>query len=221
MRLPLPLLALLASGCFIPAFPPPSSYAPMPPATALQQPSTQVHGSFGILPTVGGAWYAPMESQPGLVMDIQGQLGLTHLLTNPGLWLRTRPEEHAGPHWGMRMGGVVGSGDIIGFMPFTMPEAGVTTHLQYAHGSPNNAGSFAVTLGGEYLFPVFPDAFVREETDDDGDTYYVIPVPGWYLSVDLRYDFPLGEEHLLFIGGGLDLAYTSTPLPSLSMGLRL
>jgi len=193
----------------------------MTPSTTLEEASTEVIGNGAIWPTLTVGHSVPLADVPAVVFDLHGQLGTTHVLAAPGMWLRTRPESHPGFHFGMRLGWAVGTGDLIGFLPFTMPFAGPTLHLQFAHGFERHLGALALTLGGEITWPIAPAAFPYTDEDEEGATITVLPVPIWYLSADLRWDVALGENVALVLGGGVDFPYTEAAvLPTGSIGIR-
>jgi len=215
------LAALPAAAC-IPALPPPSHYAPMSPNAALDGNATEVVASVTYFPNLAFTHSRSLEGLPALVFDAQAQLGLTFGSVSPGLWVRSRGGETTGGHVGARLGVVGGTGDFLGFLPYQMPFAGPTLHLQYASGwGGKRLGGVAVTLGAEGAAPLFPEAIEIDDDDVDDDVdVTAIPVYVVYGSLDLRLDIPAGDKVAIVLGGGVDVAMWGYFLPTGTLGVR-
>lgn len=218
--------ALLLSAC-LPGLPPPGHYAAMNPAPVYSGPTGEVTFTPLSLPpfTLAGAYTAPLVAQPFLMPEVQGSFGFSdassgYVSLSPALWIVTRPGE-VGGHFGLRLGGSIGSGDVLGVYDFYMPYAGPTLHLQYANLG-DNGGAFSTTFGGEFLLPFFPDEQSKEGVDDNGTPIAIFPFPVLWVGLDVRGDLPLGERTFLIVGGGFDVGLPLTFIisPNLTVGLR-
>lgn len=224
MRKILPVAFL--SAC-IPGLPPPGHYAAVNPAPVYSGHSTEVTFTPLSLPpfTLAAAYTSPLTEQPYLMPELQGSFGFTgngggYAAFSPALWFVTRPGLTGG-HFGARLGGSIGSGDVLGVYDFYMPYAGPTLHLQYANLG-EGGGAFSTTFGAELLLPWFPDKQVEQGTDDNGSPVTLFPFPALWVGVDLRGDLPIGEREFLIVGAGLDVALPLYifPSPNLTVGLR-
>ena len=207
----------LAAGCIIPVMPPPTHFEAMNPAPTYTKPTntefTVTPLSFP--PFVGSAKITFMAS-PIVLPELQGSIGPTFTSTSPGLWIVTRGGQ-VGGHFGVRIGGALGMGDVLGVSKFAMPYAGANLHLQYAHLSDTGA-TFAFTFGAEGLVPLFPDT--DYDTEQRDELVILAPIPSVWASLDFRWDIPLGEKRdkYFVIGAGADVFFY--PFPNLTLGAR-
>lgn len=214
------LSLLFAAGC-VPGIPAPAHYSAVGPAPTYDRAMGEATATpISLPPSLAAAYTAPLTEQPFLMPEIQGQVGPTHASVSPALWIVTRPGLDGG-HFGARIGGAAGTGDILGVFDFYMPYAGPTLHLQFADRFPNRA-TFSATLGGELLFPLFPDAFVQPYTDSNGNVVTAIPSPVLWVGADVRGDLPVGDRAWLIVGGGFDFGVSLWPIvtPNVTLGLR-
>ncbi|MCB9796443.1 MAG: hypothetical protein H6741_27420 [Alphaproteobacteria bacterium] len=213
------LLPLLLAGC-LPALPPPAHYTPDAPVSADVEPAVEAGVYLGVLPTAGGGLSYPLPKAPAIVLEGRGQVGLTHAAVSPGVWWRTRPEEHAGHHLGVRVGGVVGAGDFLGVAAFRMPYVGGTLGGQYVYGMPRpKLGSFSASLSVEVLAPILVESGIPS-TDANGQEYLALPLPVGYGGLDLRWDIPLADRVALWLGFSADVGVYGYLLPGASLGAR-
>ncbi len=220
MRKILPIAFL--SAC-LPGLPPPGHYAAMNPAPVYGRPTAELTLTPLSLPpfSIAGAYTAPLVAQPFLMPEIQGSFAFAdnnggYGAVSPALWFVTHPGELGG-HFGLRLGGSLGSGDLLGLYHFNMPYAGPTLHVQYASLG-EDGGAFSTTFGGEMLIPMFPEK--QQFTDADGTL--VFPFAALWIGWDIRGDVPLTDKQFLILGAGVDVAL---PLylfisPNLTVGLR-
>lgn len=207
------------SGC-VAVMPPPAHYIPLGPvsAQAPRRPAVELGAALGFPPQVGATYSRPFEGAPALVGDVSGQLGFTSALAAAGVTLRTRPEEHAGGHVGVRLGAIGGVGDLRGRSRFGLPFAGGEGDLQVAWGWGQRAGAFTVNLGFQATVPITDREFTFE--DLRGDTITDTPLAGIYGTLDSRVDLPLNEDVAVVLGGGFDFPYFIGILPRAAAAVR-
>lgn len=211
---------MLVAGC-VPGIPAPTHYSAIGPAPTYDRPMGEATVTpIALPPSIAAAYTAPLTAQPYLMPEIQGQLGPTHASAAPALWIVTRPGQDGG-HFGVRVGGAVGTGDVLGVFDFYMPYAGPTLHVQFADRFANRA-TFAATLGGELLLPLIVDGLTETYTDSNGNIVGVVPSPVVWVGADVRGDLPVGDHAWLVIGGGFDFGMALWPIvsPNLTLGLR-
>lgn len=181
------LVAALATACV--NIPPPGALSAQ--TLAVPQPET-VGGDV----SVGGIVPYPIpyaDLQGGVRVQVADFVVVDARATFTGSWWGLSPgvlvhtgRQHRGLHFGGRVGGMVGTGDLLGFYPYIFAYAGVDARLQLAYGW-GERGAWGLTAGAATSFNL-------------GDHELLLP---WivYPSVTTRVDVPLGRASLLIALG--------------------
>lgn len=209
----------------VPAVPPATHFTPVTAGTTVTRQSTSVDvGSIG--PSLAVTHTRPVAKVPVLAPEVRAQGSLSHGQIGLATWFRTNGARHDGLHFGTRLGADVGTGDISGFLPWSMPFVGGSLHLQGAGGfGAGERGAWAISLGGEWQQPIAPNQFSTLVEDADGVVSEVIPIHAVYSSLDARVDLPVDQRVAVSLGVMGQLLFPAAlpvvkPTVGLSAGLR-
>jgi len=231
-------LALMMAGCMVHHIPPPAELgAPLPPASVGADGfdiAVGVH-TFVHVPVAGHmrASRALALGDGPLALELGGNASRGWAGLNPALhWA---PDPKAGSAWayGVRLGAVVGTGDILRIDPFADPYLGGSLHGQLSRVW-DNGGAVTLALGGGYTGHMrclggCTYSVPHTEYEDCVDTIKEeCPDPtrhsfGPYLgpSLHLRADLPAGHEgHAWMIALGVQPYGDTLPIFVLSTGLH-
>lgn len=212
------MVTSLCAGCV--AMPPPAHFVPIGPLSAAEPgvQTVEVGAAVGAAQVLGATYVHPFRRASGLVCDAGAQVGFTSALATAGITLRTGGQRVEGGHFGVRIGGVAGLGDIDGLSDFRLPFAGPELTLQGGAGFGDGLGAFTVNLGAQALQPLSRAEYTYATTG--GELSTAPAAPGYFLSADARVDVPIGARTAFVVGGGFDLALGVSVLPRGAVAVR-